>query len=283
MKIDDDVTIHKNKLIGQGAFGHVFKGTFKSKFCAIKVLSSIGTEFLTDLPTGSSIQNVALEKFRHECNRLQQIEHKNVVRHLATRTIVKGHIQTPVLVMELLDCSLTHYIRDYTLRTKQKNMKRFIQVSLSVDVASALEFLHDDARKLVHRDLCGDNILLATDGPFPIAKVSDFGMSRIINLETMSRSLSALGHRNGYLPREAASESYDSSLDIFMFGAVMTQIANHIYHIESEKQRIALVASISSDHPLLDTINDCLKDKHVRPKAGNIRKKLCEKLQDCMK
>ena len=275
--------MYTDQLIGHGAFGHVFKGELNGMQCAVKVLNSVGIELLTRLPTASnSTQFHALEKFERECEYLQMIQHKNIVRYIATRTFKKKTAQLPVLVMELLNCNLRKYLQE------TEEIKLFIQVSLSVDVASGLEFLHDTERKIVHRDLCGDNILLSTDSIIPVAKISDFGLSRIIDFETMSRSLSALGHRNGYLPPEAnllsPNNLYDSSLDIFMFGAVMTQIATKIPHIQDTKERQKLVSSIKSDHPLRDIIVGCLDDnRSARPNAGKVRIVLCERLMQYMK
>ena len=275
--------MYTDQLIGNGAFGHVFKGQFNGMHCAVKVLNSVATELMTDLPTASnnSIQLHALEKFERECEYLQMIQHKNIVRHIATRTFKKKTAQIPVLVMELLNCNLRKYLFDAT------EVKLFVQVSLSVDVASGLEFLHHTDRKIVHRDLCGDNILLSTDSNIPIAKISDFGLSRIIDFETMSRSLSELGHRNGYLPPEAnrlsPTDLYDSSLDIFMFGAVMTQIAKKISHIQDAKERRHLVTLIESDHPLRDIIDKCLKvNRFARPNAGEVRNVLYQRLMQYM-
>lgn len=274
----EDVTVYSYQVIGNGSFGTVFKGEFNGMQCAVKVLYSVGIELMTDLPiTSNNIgQTAAVESLRRECEFLQMFQHKNIVRHIATRILKRKTVQIPVLVMELLNCNL----RKYLLNTEE--IKLFIQVSLSVDVASGLEYLHDTERKLVHRDLCGDNILLSMEGVIPIAKISDFGMARIIDIESMSRSLSALGHRNGYLPPEAAllsTDFYDSSLDIFMFGAVITQIATKTPHIHSVKKRQELVTSINNDHPLCDIVVRCLQDnQNERPNAGEIRSVLCERL-----
>ena len=225
-----DLTIFSRKNLGNGYFGAVFEGQWCQKPCAVKVLNPLGQEFLTGLPITqqNNVQEEALLKFKQECDFMKSYEHPNIVTYYST--VFYPGCNLPVLVMELMQTSLRKYIN------KGAVMSTRTQVSLSCDIASALEFLHD--RGLVHRDLCGDNILLNYyDQDIPVAKVSDFGISRVVvKPEQLSHSLTALGHRPGYLPPEASSvdpTDYDSSLDIFMFGVVMTQIASNVPTVDS--------------------------------------------------
>ncbi len=80
------------------------------------------------------------------------------------------------------------------------------------------------SKQIIHRDLCGDNVLLKLTQPVPIAKISDFGMSRLYDPSKLSHTLTAVGHRMGYLPLEAIrldKENYDNSVDVFSLGAIM--------------------------------------------------------------
>ena len=171
-----------------------------------------------------------------------------------------------MLVTELMDCNLRHYI------ICQGNLSTLMEARISKDIASALAYIH--RRNIIHRDLCGDNILLKCDGPVPIAKISDFGISRELDPNAMSNRLTALKHRLGYLPPEAIDGScYDSSLDIFSFGVIVIQIIRRLKTVEDPTVRASNFAQITNTHPLKPLINDCLiENKDNRPTARHICK-----------
>ena len=261
------MTIFSRKILGNGFFGTVFEGQWYQIPCAVKVLSPLGQEFLTGLPITQqdSVQEEALQKCKKECDFMKSCEHPNIVAYY--NTVFYPGCNLPVLVMELMQTSLRRYIHEGAAVMSMR-----IQISLSCDIVSALEFLHD--RGLVHRDLCGDNVLLNYNQDIPVAKVSDFGISRIIvKTEQLSHSLTALGHRPGYLPPEAFSidpTDYDSSLDIFMFGVVMTQIASKVPTVDSYHQRQKLVSQLDQ-HSLKPFICQCLSENRKgRPSASTL-------------
>lgn len=184
---------------------------------------------------------------------MKNYQHPNIVAYFDT--LLYPQCNLPILVMELMHTSLCKYIRE------GHAMSMTIQISLSCDVAFALEYLHD--RNLIHRDLCGDNVLLNHGQCVPIAKVSDFGISRmIVNPEQLSHSLTSFGHRHGYLPQEVFNypTDYDASLDIYMFGVVMTQIAKKVPTVNTRHERQKLVAELGQ-HPLKTCIYQCLHEK----------------------
>lgn len=269
--------IYKDKRLGSGAFGVVFEGRFGAKRCAVKVLHHLATEFETSLPTAHCEQEEAKIAFDRECEFLKSFQHPNVVRHFSTLKHPSSN-QT-ILAVELLECNLKHYLTGLgeTVLTIE------IEASISKDVASALAYL--DSRNIVHRDLCGDNILLNASclGKPPVAKVSDFGMSRVIDSSTLSSTLTALGHRMGYLPPEAPlieASCYDSSLDIFSFGAIMTQIVRKLGTVKSPRDRNFNVSQIVNSHPLKPLIVACLdENKEDRPSASSVEHNLNEFLQ----
>ncbi len=85
------------------------------------------------------------------------------------------------------------------------------EISLSKDLSCGLAYIH--SKQIIHRDLCGDNVLLNLTRPVLVAKISDFGMSRLYDPSKLSATLTAIGHRRGYLPTEAfrlEEEKYDS-------------------------------------------------------------------------
>ena len=269
-----DVVIFKNKTLGSGIFGFVLEGTHCGKPCAVKVLKEIGMVIVSDFDFAVSdlgIQEAGLKCFKRESMILNQIQsHPNVVKLFDICLYPRGKF--PMIVMELLDCSL----RQYLASLQMHDFPIDTQISFCKDIAAGLSFLHE--KTIVHRDLCGDNILIKKQGKnCPVAKISDFGTSRLIDLEKLTHSLSRMGHRDGYMPPEGPQLNalYDSSLDIFMFGAVMTQIAHKIENISTAQQRQYLIDKLPRVHPLKDLIQSCVaNNKSKRPKAADIHLEL---------
>ena len=256
----------KEDILGTGSFGTVFKGQWREKACAAKVLSPLGQEVLTGIPITQQavIPEEMLQKFRRECEFMRDCQHPNIVTYYDT--LLYPRCNLPVLVMELMQASLSRYIED-----KGADMSLVIQISLCRDVASALEFLH--GRNLIHRDLCSDNVLVNNCLHIPVAKVSDFGISRmIVKPEQLSHTLTSFGHREGYLPREAFSypADYDASLDIFMLGVIMILIAQSVPTVKTKRERQKLVTKLGQ-HPLKPCIHQCLNEKkEERCDAGEL-------------
>ena len=269
--IDGDIVINK-KAIGSGAFGSVFKGRLGGQPCAVKILHPHALQLFTSLET--TVQQEALQKFREECKILERFRHPNVVRHLSSRTDPRSNL--PVLVMELMDESLTRF-----LEKPSTALSLFTEASLSFDIASALQFLHSE--NIVHHDLCSDNVLLLHTEQTPIAKISDFGMSRILDPD-QCRSLTTLGHREAHLPPEArkiASKEYDASLDIFSFGVVVVQIVTKSSKVARAADRDALVEQIEATHPLCSLVHDCIRvEKEMRPNANDVCHDLESKVEN---
>ena len=267
-QISEKLFIYIRENIGKGAFGVVIKGKYNNHPCAVKVLHHTAMEIQANLATGEQGMEEAMKAFDRECKFLESFEHPNIVKHLSTDK--HPLTDSTILVLELMDSNLKSYLS----KLGEESLTSYCQISLSKDVASGLVYIH--SKKVIHRDLCGDNILLTLDQPVPVAKISDFGMSRLLNPSQMSSTLSAIGHRMGYLPPEAPrieNEKYDQSLDVFSLGVIMVQIACKLETVKSPKDRSFHVGQIPEAHVLKPSIIECLcEQKNDRPSADD----LCE-------
>ena len=272
-----DLVVYKKQRLGGGAFGYVFKGTFGGQPCAVKVLHQLATQLTSPFPTAGATQDEDLARFEKECRLLEEYNHRNIVRHMGT--VIEPESNLPVLVMELMDENLTKFLRQPG--SESSTLLSFqLQISLSCDVACGLQYLHSN--NIVHQDLCSDNVLLKHEGSRLIAKVSDFGISRIVDPDNLTRSLRTVSHRDAYMPPKAetsASSIYDTSLDIFSFGVVAVQVVMKVPTVAHPRDRDSLVQKIESSHPLRELIVYCLhKNKEKRPKTSEVYRYLNELL-----
>ena len=275
-----NATFNKQRVLGTGAFGKVYEGRFDGILCAIKILNEVAMLLMTDLQTSDRQVEQQAEHIKKEGDCLKRIDHDHIVKLYDIRTF-KGF---PVLIMEKMDRSLTSYL---SMTPKGQEISVLVQLSISCDIASALDYLRQNG--IIHRDLCSDNILLkSSEGQGPvtiIAKVSDFGMSRILkHFDRMSTKLTSIaGHRVAYYPPELQEdpESYDESIDIYMFGVVMTQIAHRIPEIKSLKHRRELIHEMSESCVLKKHIEHCIDlEKNKRPSPKDIYTELKKRYEN---
>ena len=275
-----EVKIYRDMVLGIGC--KVVMAAYGELSCAAKILHS--TFFRFNDPAGE--QNI-IQKFKDECDLLSTIQHPNIVKYL--RTVRNHKSQRPALLMELMHESLTKL-----LKRSKCSLSYLSQLNISFDVANALTYLH--SKSIVHRDLSSNNILLTADGT---AKVTDFGMSKLIDMNTRATPLTLCPGTTVYMPPEAqiTHPKYTDKLDCFSFGVLAIQTATRqfpnpsdgskyvddprysggrvivqIAEIERRKNHIDL---IEPGHPLLPLIRECLKDRDTeRPSAH----KLCDQI-----
>ena len=159
-----------------------------------------------------------IRRFEQECEFTGAIKHPNIVQFLGMESDPDTHL--PVLLMELMDDSLTHY-----LETSTQPIPYHIQVIICHDITLALSFLHSN--KIIHRDLSSNNVLLTSSTR---AKVTDFGMARLYNsLNCEARThltLTVCPGTDVFMPPEAVKEVpiYTERIDCFSFGVIIIQL-----------------------------------------------------------
>ncbi|KAL4654767.1 hypothetical protein ACB092_01G403600 [Castanea dentata] len=191
----------ESNLLGIGGFGAVYKGILSDgTIVAVKVL------------------NLHLEgtfkSFDAECTVLRAFRHRNLVKVIS----VCSNLEFKALVLQYMsNYSLEKwlYSHNYCLNLVQR-------VGIMVDVASALDYLHNGQLEcVVHCDLKPSNILLDED---MVAHVGDFGIAKILAENKDATQTKTIG-TIGYIAPEYGSEGRVSTKgDIYSYGIILLEM-----------------------------------------------------------
>ncbi|XP_047306635.1 wall-associated receptor kinase 5-like, partial [Impatiens glandulifera] len=205
-------------ILGEGGFGTVYKGVLPNKIVvAVKVSKNMQKDHIEQFMSGEKKGQV--EEFINEVIILSQVNHRHIVRLLGCCL----ETEVPLLVYEYISNGTLHdHIHSKSNKASSHLMSWENRLRIASETANAISYLHSSASiPIIHRDIKSTNILLDENY---IAKVSDFGASRLVSIDTMELSTMVQGTL-GYLDPEylQTSQLTDKS-DVYSFGVILAEL-----------------------------------------------------------
>ena len=273
---DSKLTIDKSSVLGSGSYGGVYIAQWHHLTCAAKIIHT--TLFTTGIP---GRPNMA-EQFKTECESISKFRHPNIVQFLGMEKDPDTHF--PVLLMELMDKSLTKLLEGTTVLSYP------MQISICHDISLAMTYMH--SKFLIHRDISSNNVLMKGS----VAKLADLGVSVLMDSTKSNQLTTKCPGTEVYMPPESVSDTpvYTEKIDCFSFGVVALQIITCEFpkagprtveaqvasdkssmkmfcHVPEVERRSEQLSDVRMHHPLRELIINCLNDEDTkRPTAEKI-------------
>ena len=107
------VQLFKDQTIGIGAYGKVCKAKCDNLTCAAKLIHETLLDPMAHFQLAPQREHSQpMKRFQQECEFLRTIRHPNIILYLGMHR--DGDTGLPVLLMELMDDSLTHFLESST-------------------------------------------------------------------------------------------------------------------------------------------------------------------------
>ena len=217
------VTYHVRECIGEGGQGWVYKANWDEPGGLVVIVKVLRPD---------AVHGEALQRFQREADTLRMLSQQSRPNPHIVRFFDHSVVELPVQVggeRIHLPFTVLEYVHGPTLeQVLAQTPGRGLAVErvrrLTRQVSLALDAVHQ--QKIVHRDLKPSNILLANDAGTEVAKVTDFGLVKLADIN-LHRTAALAGASLGYAPPEQyeqGNKRVSPRTDVFSLAAIVFEM-----------------------------------------------------------
>lgn len=222
-----------SKIIGEGSFGRVWSGQWRNNAVAVKEFV-----FAQAAIAGGSLQrNNIIEEIVGEAGVMACLRHPKILQLYGCSLTM----QAIWIVSELCGRgSLKMILMDH-----KQDLPILKRLSICMDVADGMQYLHNRTPPIIHRDLKSHNIFITEPSPGHfVAKIGDWGSARAVQLTGSKSMTQGVGTACWLSPEVINNAHFSKSSDVYAFGIILWEVftRQEIYEGLSAAQIIAKVA-----------------------------------------
>jgi serine/threonine protein kinase/peroxiredoxin family protein len=209
-----EIKVFEKQKLGKGTFGSVVKGQLRGKTVAVKTIDA-------NWKSDGEVHTKILDDFRNECAVMTKLLHPNVL--LLMGVCLEPEQGKLIMVTELMPRgSVFDLLHNSDDEISFKQRMRFAR-----DTALGVNWLHLSNPPILHLDLKTQNILVDENW---VAKVADFGLSRIKKTEQKG----AVGSPLYMAPEVLAEQPYSEKADVYSFGIIVWELLTQMIPYEDK-------------------------------------------------
>ncbi|KAJ0988570.1 hypothetical protein J5N97_006926 [Dioscorea zingiberensis] len=199
-------------LIGEGGFGHVYKGWIDERSFAP---AKPGTGMIVAVKKLKPESFQGHKEWLTEVNYLGQLRHPNLVKLIGYCSDCDNRL----LVYEYL---LRGSLENHLFRRSREPLTWALRIKVAVGAARGLTFLHESEFQIIYRDVKSSNILL--DSEYNV-KLSDFGLAKDGPTGDKTHVSTQIMGTQGYAaPEYIATGRLSVKADVYSFGVVLLEL-----------------------------------------------------------
>ncbi len=217
------VTYHVRECIGEGGQGWVFKANWDEPGGLVVIVKVLRPD---------AVHGEAQRRFQREADTLRMLSQQARPNPHIVRFFDHSVVEMPISVggeRISLPFTVLEYVNGPTLeqvlaQTPDRGLAVERVRRLTRQVSLALEAVHQ--QKIVHRDLKPSNILLANEAGSEVAKVTDFGLVKLADIN-LHRTTALAGASLGYAPPEQyeqGNKRVSPRTDVFSLAAIVFEM-----------------------------------------------------------